>query len=76
MGLRLGERLRLQVGDIDAYRNWVHVRNAKGNKDRLVPLPDITCRLLCQFWLLDRNPILLWTVAEVSSGLWLCERCE
>ena len=37
LGLRLGEGLRLQVGDIDAARARVHVRNAKGNKDRLVP---------------------------------------
>lgn len=38
LGLRLGEGLRLQVGDIDAVRWRVHVRDAKGNKDRLVPL--------------------------------------
>ena len=36
MGLRLGEGLRLQVGDIDADRMRVHVRNAKGNRDRQV----------------------------------------
>ncbi len=38
-GLHLGEGLRLQVSDIDAARARVHVRNAKGNRDRLVPLP-------------------------------------
>ena len=34
MGLRLGEGLRLQVGDIDATRMRVrvHIRNAKGTK--------------------------------------------
>ena len=42
MGLRLGEGLRLTVGDIDARRMRVHIRNAKGNKDRLVPLPENT----------------------------------
>ena len=42
MGLRLGEGLRLQVGDIDAARRRVHIRDAKGNRDRLVPLPDAT----------------------------------
>ena len=31
MGLRLGEGLRLQVGDIDAARGRVHIRDAKGN---------------------------------------------
>jgi len=37
LGLRLGEGLRLQVGDIDAVRQRVHIRDAKGRKDRLVP---------------------------------------
>ena len=36
LGLRLGEGLRLQVGDIDATRMRVHIRNAKGNKDSTV----------------------------------------
>ena len=39
LGLRLGEGLRLQFGDINATRARVHIRDAKGNKDRLVPLP-------------------------------------
>ena len=46
MGLRLGEGLRLQVGDIDADRMRMHVRNAKGNRDRLVPLPANTLDVL------------------------------
>jgi len=45
MGLRLGEGLNLQVGDIDATRMRVHIRNAKGNKDRLVPLPLLCMRI-------------------------------
>ena len=39
MGLRLGEALALEVGDIDGGRKRVHVRRGKGHKDRLVPLP-------------------------------------
>jgi len=50
LGLRLGEGLRLQVGDIDAERQRVHIRDAKGNKDRLVPLPAATLALLRRFW--------------------------
>jgi site-specific recombinase XerD len=60
MGLRLGEGLRLQVGDIDAERQRVHIRNAKGNKDRLVPLPQATLELLRRFWQVHRNPVLLF----------------
>lgn len=56
MGLRLGEGLRLEIGDIDADRGRVHIRNAKGNKDRFVPLPDLTLRILRHFWSLHRHP--------------------
>jgi len=60
LGLRLGEGLRLQVGDIDADRQRVHIRDAKGNKDRLVPLPAATLDLLRRFWQVHRNPVLLF----------------
>ena len=60
LGLRLGEGLRLQVGDIDAAHGQVHIRNAKGNRDRLVPLPQATHQLLRHFWSVHRNPVLLF----------------
>ena len=60
LGLRLGEGLRLQVGDIDAVRQRVHIRDAKGNKDRLVPLPEATLHCLRRFWQVHRNPVLLF----------------
>jgi len=60
LGLRLGEGLRLEVGDIDAARSRVHVRDAKGNKDRFVPLPQATYQHLRQFWSVHRNPVLLF----------------
>jgi len=60
MGLRLGEGLRLEVGDIDALRQRVHIRDAKGNKDRFVPLPEATLTLLRRFWQVHRNPVLLF----------------
>ena len=60
LGLRLGEGLRLQVGDIDAVRQRVHIRDAKGNRDRFVPLPQATHHLLRRFWQVHRNPVLLF----------------
>ena len=60
MGLRLGEGLRLRVGDIDPDRMQVHLRNAKGNRDRLVPLPTNTLNVLRRFWAVHRNPELLF----------------
>ena len=59
-GLRLGEGLRLEVGDIDASRRRVHIRDSKGNKDRLVPLPGATLGVLRRFWQVHRNPVLLF----------------
>lgn len=60
LGLRLGEGLALTVADIDAQRMRVHVRDAKGNRDRLVPLPDATLRALRGHWRLHRHPRLLF----------------
>lgn len=60
LGMRLGEGLRLTVADIDAARSRVHIRDAKGNKDRLVPLPKATLRVLRAFWQTHRNPVLLF----------------
>ena len=60
MGLRLGEGLSLEVGDIDAANRRVHVRQGKGGKDRYVPLPDATLLVLRRFWSTHRNPRLLF----------------
>jgi site-specific recombinase XerD len=60
LGLRLGEGLALKVGDIDAARLRVQVRDAKGNRDRLVPLPQATLTVLRRFWQTHRHPELLF----------------
>ncbi len=39
-GLRLMEACRLRIKDIDFGRKQIVVREAKGNKDRYVPLPE------------------------------------
>jgi integrase/recombinase XerD len=49
-GLRLGEVLRLRLADIDSARGVVHIRCAKGRKDRLVPLPAALLGLLRDCW--------------------------
>jgi integrase/recombinase XerD len=55
-GLRLLEGTRLRVKDIDSERKMIHVVEGKGGKDRYVPLPDHTLRLLRHLWLTHRNP--------------------
>jgi site-specific recombinase XerD len=60
LGLRLQEGLFLQVVDIDSQRMMVHVHRGKGAKDRYVPLPPDTLRLLRHYWATHRNPIWLF----------------
>ena len=60
MGLRLSEGLALKVADIDAVRHRVHIRDSKGNRDRFVPLPEVTLGVLRRFWQTHRNPELLF----------------
>jgi len=67
MGLRLGETLSLQVGDIDGARKQIHVRRGKGHKDRFVPLPDLACQALRALWCKHRNPCWLFPNAIGSS---------
>ena len=56
MGLRLSEGINLTIGDIDSTNMRVHIRDSKGNKDRLVPLPENTLLRLRYFWSLHRHP--------------------
>jgi integrase/recombinase XerD len=56
LGLRLGEGLHLQVGDIDSARMMVHVHRGKGAKDRYVPLPSRTLAMLRECWATHRHP--------------------
>jgi integrase len=67
MGLRLGEGLRLKIGDIDSDRMRVHIRNAKGNKDRFVPLPDKTLQVLRNFWCCHRHPEFIFPGRQSSA---------
>ena len=60
MGLRLGEGIKLTVGDIDSLNMRVHIRDAKGNKDRLAPLPENTLHVLRNFWSVHKHPHFLF----------------
>ena len=60
LGLRLAEGLHLQVGDIDSARMMVHVHRGKGAKDRYVPLPSSTLKILRLYWATHRHPLWLF----------------
>jgi site-specific recombinase XerD len=49
-GLRLSEVLNLQVSDINSARMVVHIRQGKGQKDRLVPLSAHLLAELRAYW--------------------------
>lgn len=51
MGLRVSETVNIKVRDIDSERMVVHIRGAKGKKDRYVPLPESLLELLRRYYL-------------------------
>ncbi len=55
-GLRLLEGTQLQVSEIDGGRKMLHLAQAKGNKDRYIPLPDAALEGLRSHWQSHRNP--------------------
>ena len=59
-GLRLQEALHLEVSDIDSQRMMIQVHRGKGAKDRFVPLPQATLKLLRTPWRAHRHPRLLF----------------
>ena len=40
VGLRVSEVINLKISDIDSKRMIIHIKNAKGKKDRIVPLSE------------------------------------
>lgn len=53
-GLRISEATRLQVSGIDSKRMVICVRG-KGQKDRLVPLPEPILPRLREYWKIERS---------------------
>lgn len=49
-GLRVSEALNLKIADIDSDRMTLHIRNAKGGKDRYVILSPVVYEALRQYW--------------------------
>jgi site-specific recombinase XerD len=68
LGLRLGEGLHLQVGDIDSTRMMVHVHRGKGAKDRFVPLPSSTLQALRAYWATHRHRTWLFPATGRDHG--------
>jgi len=66
-GLRLREACQLETRDIDAARSVIHVREAKGQKERFVMLSARLLAILRAYWSLERPPA-PWLFASSTSG--------
>ena len=75
-GLRVGEVVKLEVRDIRGRGQpgqSLHIREAKGGTERLVPLPPTLYARLQRFWLAHRHPVFLcpsagWTHKARGAG--------
>lgn len=50
VGLRVSEVVNLKIEDIDSKRMLIHIKNAKGKKDRIVPLSQAVLELLRNYF--------------------------
>lgn len=50
VGLRVSEITNLKIKDIDSKRMIIHIKNAKGKKDRIVPLSENILLLLREYY--------------------------
>jgi len=50
VGLRVSEVVNLKIEDIDSKRMIIHIKNAKGRKDRIVPLSQNVLELLRNYF--------------------------
>jgi integrase/recombinase XerD len=66
-GLRVSECLSLTIHDIDSDGGKLWLRNAKGNKDRMVPVSKTMIEDLRRYWKVHRHPLLLFP--GVGRGL-------
>lgn len=71
-GLRIGELLRLQVGDFDPRERTLLVRNSKFHKSRLLPLREDVARELEAYVLLRRKKNL--PTSSVTPFIWNLRR--
>ena len=72
-GIRRGECLRLDLGDVDLLQRQVLVRNGKGKEDRLMPLPRRTAAAL-DLYLRQIRPALVHHLREPAVFLTLFGR--
>ncbi|TCX54619.1 recombinase XerC [Dehalobacter sp. 12DCB1] len=71
-GLRVSEVVNLQVNDIDKSRMLIHIRQAKGRKDRYSILSEITLNILRKY--VREYKVKDWLFKGGNEGSHLSER--
>lgn len=64
-GLRVSEAVGIRIADIDS--KTLTIRNAKGNKDRVVPLPEHLYHDLRKYWKTHENKTLLFPKRKAKT---------
>jgi len=59
-GLRLSECLALTIHDIAGAENKLFIRDSKGHRDRVVPLPASLYQELRRYWAFHKHPLLIF----------------
>ncbi len=59
-GLRVSELVNLQIADVDSKRMMIHIRAAKGGKDRMVPLSHKLLETLREYFKQFRPKVYLF----------------
>jgi site-specific recombinase XerD len=67
VGLRVSEVVNLKIEDIDSKRMLIHIKNAKGKKDRIVPLSQKVLELLREYWKEYKPSIYLFNGQQSSQ---------
>ncbi|ABR47605.1 phage integrase family protein [Alkaliphilus metalliredigens QYMF] len=71
-GLRIGEVVRLKVGDIDSDRMLIHVRQGKGRKDRYTILSEVALSTLRKYAMIEKPKD--WLFPGGKENCFLTER--
>ncbi|MBP2833060.1 tyrosine-type recombinase/integrase [Aquimarina sp. U1-2] len=67
LGLRSGELINLKIADIDGNRKTVHIRGGKGNKDRILHLPEKLHSLLRTYFRKYKPEIYLFNGQHIET---------
>ena len=66
-GLRVSEVVKLRVADIDTKRNMIHMRGAKGKKDRYTVLSRVSLKVLKEYWRVYRPSVSFLLILSICN---------